>query len=243
MPPAMAATDERVFVRAGASEETRRAFRRALGVLAFSQVVGWGTTLYLPAILSEDIARGTGLSPELVFGGVTLMLLVSGALGPTAGRLLQRHGARPCLVAGSLLVALGLVALASAHGPFLFTLAWIVIGVGTPFALMQAPSTAMVQIAPDRARRAIAIMFLFSGMSSTASWPVLIWMDGRFGWRGSLVVYAAVHALVCASLHLWGIPSRSRGTAAAPASTGSAEDPAPPPKAVPGAFPLAALSL
>lgn len=223
---------------------TGRAFGPSVAALAVTQVIGWGSTFYLPAVFADGMSAGTGLSTEFVFGGVTLMLLVAGLVAPASGRALDRFGARPCLVLGSALVALGLALLAEARGPALFAVAWAIIGLATPFALSQGASTALVQLAPDRARRAVTILFLLSGMSSTISWPTLIWLDGAIGWRGSVLLCAAIHFCLCLPLHLLvlrrkpqPVPGPEPGAAAGPVPV--MDEPTP----VRGAFRLAALSL
>ena len=82
--------------------------RRATAVLAVSQVIGWGTTFYLPAIFGADMARDLGLSSEFVFAGVTLFVIMMGLMGPSYGRLLDRRGAPPFMAVGSGVTALGL---------------------------------------------------------------------------------------------------------------------------------------
>jgi MFS family permease len=64
-------------------------------------------------------------------------LLISGLLGPSAGRLIDRHGGRDILAITNLVFAAGLVLLALASGiPGLA--AWIVIGFGMGFSLYEA---------------------------------------------------------------------------------------------------------
>ena len=222
--------------------------RRAIAALGLTQLVGWGTTYYLPAILADAMAAGTGLPRTAVFGGVTIMLLVSAAAAPAVGRRLAVEGARRGMVLGSGLVALGLAVLAGAHGPLTFALAWTILGLAAPLALTQAATTAMVQIArddgrDDGARRAITLLSLFSGLASTASWPVLIWLEGAVGWRASVLAYAGFHLMVAAPLHALVLPRRSRdGAALARAAPGAGTPltPPAPPRPVPGAFALAA---
>lgn len=132
-----------------------RVLGRAVAALTATQILGWGTTFHIPAVLSERIAAGTGLRPGLVFGGITIMLVVAAALAPFAGRVLERHGGRGPMMAGSVLLAAGLAILAVAEGPVVFALSWVVLGVAMPFALNQASSTALVQISPARARSAM----------------------------------------------------------------------------------------
>lgn len=214
----------------------------AIATLTVTQTIGWGTTFHVPAVLSERVGADTGLSPAVVFGGLTIMLVVAAVLAPWAGRLLERRGSRILMMAGSLLTALGLAILAFSRGPLGFGLAWAVLGLAMPFALNQAASTALVQIAPDRARRAIAVVLMLSGFSGTLAWPALIWLDGAFGWRGAVLIGAALNVLVCLPLHAVGLP-RGRVVPLAPLRPSAAPDPAPPDaRPVPGAFWLTAVT-
>jgi predicted MFS family arabinose efflux permease len=215
---------------------------RVLGALAFTQLVGWGTTYYLPALLAVPMAAASGIPLDWVFGGVTVMSLVSAGVAPIVGRRLDRYGAGYWMTIGSVVMAAGLLILAFAGNPAIFVFAWVVMGVAAPMALSQSASTAIVQAAPSGgARRGLTVLLLFTGLASTASWPVLIWLDGWLGWRGSILVYAAVHLFVCAPLHA--VALARRPTPSKPA--GSAAEPLivePPPAPIPGGFLLAAIS-
>jgi hypothetical protein len=52
--------------------------------LAVTQMTGWGTTYYLPAVLVGPIEADLRLSREIIFGGVTIMLLVGAVVAPRA---------------------------------------------------------------------------------------------------------------------------------------------------------------
>src|SRR5437899_11927234 len=90
----------------------------AVVALGFTQIISWGTTLYALGVLGKPIAADTGWSQSLVFGGLTVGLLVSGAVSATVGRLFDRHGGRVAMSCGSVLVAVGLVLLAFVHDPW-----------------------------------------------------------------------------------------------------------------------------
>ena len=219
----------------------RRTLAIAVAALTVTQVIGWGSTFHVPAVLSARLAAGTGLSEHTVFGGVTMMLLVAAVSSPAVGRALDRDGCQRWMIAGSCLIACGLTCLAFADGPILFAVAWFAFGLAMPIALNQAASTALVQIAPDRARRGIALLLLLSGLSTTIAWPILISLDETIGWRPALLVIALVQLVVCVPLHAFGLPG---GRPVAPASPGRAGrlPSLPPPTTVPGAFALAAVT-
>ena len=56
----------------------------------------------------QSIARDTGWRYDWVVGGVSVGLLVAGIVSPRVGRAIARHGGRPVLAIGALLLAAGL---------------------------------------------------------------------------------------------------------------------------------------
>lgn len=175
---------------------------RIAAPLSVTQMIGWGTTFWLPAMLVGPVGRDIGLVPEVVFAAVTVMLLVSAVVAPSIGRLLDRRGARWPMVAGSLLFALALIVLSQARGAGGYLAAWVLVGIGTPLALTQAAAAAMAQRAGAGARQAIGMLMLVGGLSSTVFWPLAAWLDAAIGWRGACLAFAALHILVCLPIHL-----------------------------------------
>ncbi|HEY0878121.1 MAG TPA: MFS transporter [Zeimonas sp.] len=173
----------------------------AIAALGLTQIVGWGTTHYLPAILADSIAGGIGASPTLVLGAFSWGLLVAGASARASGRLMDRHGARAVMTIASLLVALGLLAMSFARGwPLLFA-GWTLIGLAMRSVLYDGAFAAMASLAGPGARRAISLLTLFGGLASTVFWPLGGWLDSVYGWRTTLQVYALLNVVPCALLH------------------------------------------
>ncbi|HMM53194.1 MAG TPA: MFS transporter, partial [Burkholderiaceae bacterium] len=105
-----------------------RSIGAAIGALGVTQIVGWGTTHYMSAILAGSIAGGLGLSLTTVLGGFSWGLLVAGASARASGRLMDRHGAGRVMTIASVLAAAGLLAISLARGwPGLFA-GWTLIG-------------------------------------------------------------------------------------------------------------------
>lgn len=183
--------------------------KRATAVLAVTQVTGWGTTFYLPALVGRDMARDLGLSTELVFFGVTLMVAVMAVLSPWLGRRMDRVGAAGTLTAGSCVFAIALAALGSARDPLTYCAAWMLIGLGGSLGLSLASFTALAQVAGRSARSAMTMLMLFTGLASSITWPLTGWLDGFLGWRGVCFLYAGVHLVLCLPLHAWVLPRRA----------------------------------
>ena len=87
-----------------------------LGGLGLAQILGWGSTFYLPAVLGPPMGAALGLGQDIVFGGVTVMYLVGAVASPRLGREIEARGARPVMAAGTVLAAVALALLGFAEG-------------------------------------------------------------------------------------------------------------------------------
>jgi hypothetical protein len=192
----------------------------AIVSLGFTQIISWGTTLYALGVLGKPIAADTGWSQSLVFGGLTVGLLVSGAVSASIGRLIDRYGGRATMSLGSVLAAIGLVLLASVRDPYAYLAVWAFLGLAMRLTLYDAAFAALVQVTPSRGRRAISYLTLFGGLASSVFWPIGHALNAAYGWRTTLLVFAAINLLVCLPLHLVGLARRETAEQAAHAHAG-----------------------
>lgn len=199
---------------------------RAVAVLGVTQIVGWGTTYAVPAILVDPISRDLGIPPSLVFAGISVMLLVNAAAAPLLGPRIDRIGAAPVLLVGSIVMATGLGLLALSVGPITYLCAWAVLGIGMATALATPAFAALVAIGGRGARRHIATLSLFTGLSSTVFWPAMLWLHGMMDWRSILFCFAVLHLLLCLPLHALVLPRRGDPASADPATPGQRPVPA-----------------
>ncbi|MBB3745969.1 MFS transporter [Rhizobium anhuiense] len=175
-------------------------------VLAVTQLIGWGTTFDMLGVMGRVVAPALGLPNEVAFAGLTIMMMVSAIAGPVTGRWLGRYGAARVLSAASLTFALGLLLLAAANGIVLYACAWVVIGIGGAFGLSAPAYTAVVEREGVNGKRVIAILMLFTGLSSAIFWPILSLLNEAVGWRLTFLVCAALQFFVCLPLHLFALP-------------------------------------
>lgn len=205
-----------------------RATGLAVVGLGLTQIVGWGTSFMMPSVLGRPIELELGLPSEIVFGGITVMFGMGALAAPRVGRLIDRRGARRIMALGSLFYAVGLAALALSQGLTTYLLGWAVMGVASTLALNTPASVAIAQLAGPGARRAIALLSIIGGFASSVFWPLGGALDTWIGWRGTLLVYAALHLLLCAPLHLLVLPRTPpeppRATAGATAASGVPDD-------------------
>ena len=173
-----------------------------VAALGISQTLAWGSSYYLPAILSGSIGAGTGVSREWVFGAFSAALLIAAFAGPAVGRLIDRRGGRGVLVLSNVVLAIGLVALAAANGAVALFAAWAVLGVGMALGLYDAAFAALTALYRHNARGPITGITLFAGFASTVSWPLSTVLNDAVGWRETLLVWAALNVVVALPLNL-----------------------------------------
>jgi predicted MFS family arabinose efflux permease len=178
---------------------------RHLGVIAAlgtAQTLAWASTYYLPAMLAVPVARDLGVSTPTVFAAFSMALIVSALLGPYAGRSIDRWGARPVLSGTNLVFALGLTALANAHGPAGLFGAWAILGIGMGSGLYEAAFSALVRLYGRDSRNAITGITLIAGFASTIGWPLSNLLEHHWGWRGACYAWAALHVFIGLPLNL-----------------------------------------
>jgi MFS family permease len=193
--------------------------RATLGI-GVTQIIGWGSTFMMPSVLGRPIQQELGLPAELVFGGITVMFGLGALLSPRTGRAMDRNSPRLIMTSGSLVYAASLAALAFCQGAVSYLLCWALLGVGSALALQPSGNIALAQVAGTRARQAIAVLAIVGGFASTIFWPFGGALDALIGWRGTVLVYAALHLFVCTPIHWLVLPARAPAPeAAAPAGT------------------------
>ncbi len=168
--------------------------------LSTTQIVSWGTTFYLPSILERQISRELGMGRELIFGGVTVMLVVAALIGPRIGRYIDQNGTSLTMMAGCLLIATGLCLIGVSTGPFSYLAGWALFGLAVPLSMSIAAFAAVAQAYPERGRAGITTLMLFGGLSSGIIWPLTGWLDAQFGWRATCFIYAGLQIGLCLPL-------------------------------------------
>jgi MFS family permease len=199
---------------------------QAVLALGITQIIAWGTTLYALGVLGKPIAADTGWSQGLVFGGLTVGLLTSGAVSQLVGRLIDRRGGRAIMSIGSIVMAFGLVLLSLVTHPYAYLAVWVLLGISMRLCLYDAAFAALVQVTPSRGRRAISYLTLFGGFASSIFWPIGHALNGAVGWRQTLLIFAAMNLLVCLPVNWVGLARREAAAAPDPGASAAASTPA-----------------
>jgi predicted MFS family arabinose efflux permease len=180
-----------------------------VGALGVAQTLAWGSSYYLPAILAGPISAGVGVGRSWVFAAFSGALLLAAFAGPAVGRIVDRHGGRGVLALSNVILAAGLVTLATANGPIVLFAAWAILGVGMALGLYDTAFAALTALYGRDARGPITGITLFAGFASTVSWPLTTLLNGALGWRETLLVWAALNLVLGLPLNLL-LPSRER---------------------------------
>lgn len=178
--------------------------------MGITQILAWGSTYYLPAVLAAPIARDTGWSITSVVGGLSWGMVVAGATSPAVGRYIDQHGGRVAMAVSSLLLAIGLAAMGLAKSLEAYYFAWSLIGIAMAAGLYDAAFSTLGRLLGDGARTSITGLTLLGGFASTVGWPAIAGMEEWLGWRGTCLSIAAVHLLVGLPVHALMIPGSSR---------------------------------
>jgi MFS family permease len=181
-----------------------------VAVIGTTQTLAWASSYYLPAILGAPISASLGLPQSAFFAIFSGALLLSAALGPWVGRLIDRHGGRAVLAAAHAVLAAGLVLLAAAHGAAGLALAWTVLGVGIAMGLYDPAFAALTWLYGRAARGPITGITLIAGFASTIGWPLSAVLAHLFGWRIACLGWAGLNLALGAPLNWFLIPSAAR---------------------------------
>jgi MFS family permease len=181
---------------------------RAVPTLGVTQILGWGSLIYPPVLTVPLIAAERGWSLSFAMTGLSMALFCAGLAAPAVGRMVDRRGGHVVMTAGSLVAALGLIAIVQAQNPVAYIAAWMIAGVGMAASLYDAAFASLGRIFGAAARRPITMLTFPGGLASTVSWPVTHLLIDTAGWRGAYLVYALLLVVVAAPLHAFALPRR-----------------------------------
>ncbi len=188
---------------------------------ALMTCVAFGAVFSL-AVFLQPMAEATGWSHAGISGAMTLVFLAMGLGGFVWGTLSDRFGARPVLLAGSVLMVAGFLLASRATSLLEFQLTYgLMVGFATGSYF--PPFIAVVSNWFDR-KRALAVSLTSAGvgMAPMIVSPFASWLLTTTDWRGAQMTIASLAALVLlpAALLVRQPPAASAGAQAADAAGG-----------------------
>ncbi|WP_407518549.1 MFS transporter [Methylobacterium oryzisoli] len=202
-----------------------RGLWRVTSALGLVEILNWGTSYYLLAVLAGPVAADTGWPLPWIVGSLSAGLLVAGLALPRIGRAIGRHGGRPVLATASAVLALGLAVIGLAPSLPVFVAGWLILGLGMGAGLYDAAFATLGRLYGAAARPAISAVTLWGGFASTVCWPLSAVLVAQCGWRGTCLVYAGLHLAVSLPLILRALPPAPPRPEAAPGEEPSGTGP------------------
>ena len=162
-----------------------------IAVLGVLTIIGYGACYYAYGVLIGPISADTRW-PDAALGAIfSATLVITGAGGIVAGRVLDARGPRPIfLVAG--IAGAGAMFLASVQGALLPFATAYAGGCGLVGALgfYHITQAVAARTAPAAPARAIIWLTLFGALSSPVYLPLTAWLTQTAGWRGAIRIEA-----------------------------------------------------
>jgi MFS family permease len=158
-----------------------------VGIGALMSCVAVGAMMSL-AVFLQPITQATGWSRTGVSSAMTLNFLIMGAAGFGWGALNDRYGTRPVVLAGALLLGLGLVLASRATTPLQFLLAYGVI-VGLSAGSFVVPMmTAVTAWLPNNRSIAVSLVSAGIGVAPMTISPLAAWLLISHDWRAAQLI-------------------------------------------------------
>ena len=165
-----------------------------------------------------------GWSLPLINGAVTAGLLVTGVCAYPVGALIDRHGGRVVMTAGSIGAAALYLLWSQVVDPIAFYAIWLTLGVCMAAVLYEPAFAVLTQYFGADSRRAITALTLIAGFASTVFIPLTETLLGVLPWREVLLILAGLHVAICIPVHWWFIPEKPTASAAQNGAEESAHD-------------------
>jgi predicted MFS family arabinose efflux permease len=174
--------------------------------LAATTTAGYGVLFYAYGVLLVPMEEDLGWSRPFLTGAFSAALLVAAILSLVVGRWLDRHPPRPLLLGGAVAATVLLAVwsmLASKPG---FVAVWLALGVCQAILFYEPAFTVLTKwFEGAERRRAITAVTLLAGLASTIFGPLTAMLERALGWRGAVLVLAALFAAITVPCFAWGI--------------------------------------
>src|SRR5258706_4639873 len=158
---------------------------------AFMTCIAIGAMFSL-AVFLQPITKATGWSHTEVSSAMTIGFLAMGAAGFGWGALSDRIGPRPVVLAGAVLLGLGLFLASRAQTPLQFQLAFgllVGIAIGSFFSPMIA---AVMGWMTSHRGLAVSLVSVGVGVAPMTMSPFAAWLVTQMDWRAAQVVLAVL---------------------------------------------------
>ena len=182
-----------------------RALRRVVAALCLTEIVSYGILYYAFTVLNASIVSDTGWPLVVTTLAFSIGQVVGAVGGIAVGRIIDRHGPRAVMTAGSTLAVPALVLIAWAPTSVWFVAAWSLAGVAMSAVFYTPAFSAITHWGGAQALSGLTTVTLVAGFASTVFGPLSAQLDETIGWRGTFLVLAGVFAVLTIPTHWFGL--------------------------------------
>ncbi|SPH18375.1 hypothetical protein DEA8626_01913 [Defluviimonas aquaemixtae] len=184
---------------------------RGVWLLAVGQTAGYASLVYVFGAIILSLEAGSDWSRAELALGPTLALLTQAVLAPFSGRLVDQGRGGALLGGAAVLGGVSLALLSQVGQLALWYAFWTAIGVAQAASLYETCFSFLTRRLGPEARRAIIRVTLVAGFASTCAFPLGAWSGAELGWRGALLVFAAVEIGITLPANVIGVRLLRRG--------------------------------
>lgn len=170
-------------------------------LLAFAQLVSWGSVYYSFSLLVVPMEQSMGWSRTATNAALSLGLLVSGFAAYPVGRWIDHGLGRRVMTVGSVIAAAMLLLWSVSSSLTVVFVAWIGLGLSMAATFYDPLFAVLTHRYPQRYKTKITLVTLVAGFASTVFIPLTQYLVVTAGWRHALVVLAGCNLLVCLPIH------------------------------------------
>lgn len=163
-------------------------------VLAVTCTLSYGILYYTFSVFTLPMEQELDWTRAQTSLGFSLALIVSGLLGPTLGKHVDRKGARGVMTLGSLLGSLLVALWANVHTLWQYFAVWTLMGVAWAAVFYEVAFTVINHWFRQHRSRALLMITLVAGLASTIFIPLSTFLLSHMNWRTALMVLSGVLA-------------------------------------------------
>jgi MFS family permease len=172
-----------------------------VAILSVTVTASYGVLTYTFGILLVPMEHDLALSRLELAGAFSIALAIWALAGIVVGAALDTFSPRLVLLGGSALAVVLVLAWSGVVNAIELYLVFAGLGVAMAAVLYNAVFTVATKWFPDRQRTAVTVISFAGAFASLIFAPLTGRLTAAFGWRGALLILAAVLAVITIPLH------------------------------------------